>query len=279
MRTFKIFALISLMAIYSCKKDRSGYPPAPVPPVAPGVNLIRIELEEMAQPAELFGYDAARQLISRSAYLNNTMPAAFTHLNNKPVRADMISTTDGRVMYSYQLLYAGDKLDKINMIYTGADPGNKTPMVIWKCSYTNGSLTMVTAYGPDETAAGSHSRMVYTYYPNGDLKRSAVEECFDNNGFKLTSEVSYEYDDQNNPMQLHARYLTVYSPYLHSAAHNIVKEIWTEGQNRKVTQVVTRSYAYQKDGYPLTALTSYSYPGDAADNYTEKTHYVYTDKK
>lgn len=287
MKNFRTILVISLLAFCSCKKERPGSSPNPVteqPPVTepfpqPTIWLMKVVLEGLSQPLEMFEYNKSGQLIKRSEFLHNSMPVTFTYADNKPVRMDMTDQNTGRILYTYQQLYNGDKLDKIKMFYKGADPDEQKALAIWKCSYTDGLLTMATGYGADETEASSYSRTVHTYYPNGDLKTTSIEERAGAGQYILSSEITYAYDDKVNPMRTYARYLTGYSPYVYAAKHNIIKETWTEGANRKTTQVISRAYTYHSDGYPIRAVTSYHYPEDPADNYTEKTDYIYSVKK
>ena len=224
---------------------------------------------------EDYGYNT-QGLLSTLIYVGGYgFPITFYYdADKKPVLAKRISDYDNIVYDKYKFYYVGNRLDKIEYIYTGADSNNTKPHLIKKFFYQDNRLWRIVYYGEAEAEDQIFGRVSYVYYPNGDVKKFTDERWDATSGtYSLFGDITYEYDNRNNPFKKAAENLPGFSRYFHPSPHNVVKEIHYDGATQQVSAVITRSYTYNGKGFPLAATEKSDYPDYPSE--TEVLKYTY----
>lgn len=272
-----VFIVIALVG-EGCKKSPLPPPVSDPPPMWPSPLLLAIKGDSTYLPVESYDYNAQGLLSKVTNCMNPGVPVYFFYsAAGQPAAAKTLIPNTEKANDTYKFYYAGGRLDKIEMIYTGFDSANTKPNYIFKYNYAQGRLVEILRYGSDVTEANPAGRTTYTYYANGDVKSTSVEEKdFATNAFHLAYALNFEYDTKFNPLKKWGELLPGFGTYLSASSHNIAKQVTVEEDARKVTEVLTRTYTYNDKGYPLTADERVVFPQDpSGPGLTQKLIYTY----
>lgn len=260
-----IFVAIALWG-EGCRKSPLPPPVSDPLPIWPSPLLLSIKGENQGLPVESYNYNAQGLLGKVTNYMNPGMPVYFFYNSaGQPAVAKTLVPNTEKANDTYKFYYAGGRLDKIEMIYTGFDSANTKPNYTFTYKYAQGRLAEILSYGSD-AEANPAGRTTYAYYANGDVKSTSVEEKdFATNAFHLAYALSFEYDTKYNPLKKWGELLPGFGTYFSASSHNVTKQVMVEEDARKVTEVLTRTYTYNDKGYPLTANERVVFPQNPSD--------------
>lgn len=267
-----------LLTVAGCKKPFTEPPSAEPPQETEVPRLLNIAEDGAVHPIETYEYNAKGLLGKITHYMNAGVPLYFYYDGTgKPVLAKTFLPESGHVNDSYKFYYADGRLDRLEMLHTNFDQTSTPLLWTFKNLYKDGRLIGSESYRGEMAGPNLAGRTAYTFYPNGDVKTERTEgRNFATGTFYFLSERSFEYDTKANPVKKWGELLPGFNAYFSSSPHNITKRVTVEGPNRKVAEVLTRSYTYDRKGFPLSAVERLEYPEDPQyDGSTQKLLFTY----
>lgn len=227
-------SIVGLM-LFSCSKNDSDNP---LEPIKDGKRLSKIETDVDNYMEFKYTNGALTELVDVSG--GELSRSTITYHNNRPVE---VHHSDGKIKFVYE----DDRLVKEELYATDAQTANAYNQYV----YQGKQVKEVTGYGLLESEVPYFKRKMF-YNPNGEVERVEIYTVNDEDELELSIKTSYEYDNKTNPYATSAgNYLALFTQTY--SRHNVVKET-TVDETGELHQVITTSYTYDKDGYPLTAI-------------------------
>lgn len=235
--TAKQFLILSLLGIslFSCSKDDAD---SPTKPNKVEKKLSKIEID--ANNYSVFKYN--KGLLAELEDLTDGEFERSTIKYNNDKKPIEVLNAQGKIKFGY----TDERLVKEELYNTGSDIIGTYNQY----TYQGKQVNEVTGYGLYEQDEPYFKRK-YFYYPNGDVEKVEIYVPNGNNGFKLSIKIAYEYDNKINPfVGSVGSYLALFTQIY--TQHNVIKETTTNAAGT-LSNVITTTYTYDNDGYPLTA--------------------------
>ncbi|MDR2273185.1 MAG: hypothetical protein LBF27_19905 [Sphingobacterium sp.] len=246
--------VVTVFALFSCSKNSSDT----VNPIDDSFRkLKKIEIDAKNSIELKYANEALTEILDIT-----DGALSSTKINyNTDKKPQEVFLPEGKVKF----IYTTDKLVKEEFY----SPNSQTVAASNLYHYDGNKPIEIISY--DEQDEPFLRRMLF-YNVNGDVDRMELYGPGDNDTFKLMMKVKYAYDDKINPFLYSiGNYLSLFNQIY--SKHNIVVET-TEDYQGVVSEVVTTSYTYDQNGYPLTASEKTVKPHKDAEIVNKKFIYL-----
>jgi YD repeat-containing protein len=183
-----------------------------------------------------FSYDANHRLTKKNIYYNGSeLETTYTYTDGRV--AQETAKSGNSIVHQYTYTYDNSgKLSRCDLIGTNA---------YWEYTYNNNKIVESIQYINGQPGTKN------TYSYNGDNMVEAIEYDRFGNIWEMTSRYVMEYDNKNNPYQLHnLPFSEVMDEFANFISPNNQTHVTEYDENGTVEYDTTYSYTYNAQGYP-----------------------------